>query len=137
MNDYQSNTRPNRRPTRFSGSVGRSAAGFAALLLGLFLSSGGVEIARADPAPKTETLGYVNGEAVATPVLSPVPPMSCEAGSTKAEVVAKVEAARKQAARAAVRHASDASVSRTRAIPLNGRGYNYAPGHMPQEPSAR
>jgi hypothetical protein len=134
MNDCHSNTMPNSRPT---GSVWRSAAGFAALLLGLFLSASGVEIARADPAPKAETPGYVNGEAVATPVPSPVAPTSCEAGSTQAQVVANVEAARKQAARAVARHASDASARRTRVIPLNGRGYNYAPGHMPREPRAR
>ena len=121
MEGHHANAGAKRRSNR---SDVASAAGFAALLVGLVLSAGGIEIAQADPAPKPDQLIWLDGEAVGTAS----PAASCEAGSTQPRAAATAEAAPQQTVRVLAHELGGAVANQPRVIPLNSRGYNYAPG---------
>jgi hypothetical protein len=133
MQDYHAQVASKSRArgtTRARGATAGSTAGFALLLVALILSAGGVEIAQADPASKADlaTVADLPLRAGEEPAGNGMLATTCEAGSAKVQPVVSVETPPNPASHTPRGAGYVASAKRSHVIPLNNRGYGYAPG---------
>ena len=128
MEDYHADARVNRSgaPAGVMSAL-MNAVGVVALVAGLVLSVGGVEIARADP-PQPDGDRYIrrNGEAIGTAV--PAAPAARRAADSQPKAGLKTDVVEQtEQPAAAARPVGNPTIA------LNNRGYNY-PDSLPIRP---